>query len=165
MAIPFNSDEIFEMAGQMERDASAFYRRAAARATDPDAQALLQELGDWELDHEKLFAMLRRSYDSAVAGSGYDPDDQAKAYLRAIATGITKSMQADADPLAGDVTIRDILNTAIEAEKTAILFYVGVKAMVSPELGQDRVNDIMNEEMRHVIVLTERLETLPEDDD
>jgi rubrerythrin len=47
MAITFNSDEIFEMAEQIERNAAGFYREAAKRTGDKVAQKLyLQTMAD-----------------------------------------------------------------------------------------------------------------------
>ena len=50
MAIPFNADEVFEMAEQIERNGGMFYRAAADKF--PAVRELLLKLAKWEDDHE-----------------------------------------------------------------------------------------------------------------
>jgi rubrerythrin len=65
-----------------------------------------------------------------------------------------------ADPtewLTGKETKEDILKAAIGYEKDSIVFYLGIKEVVPPELGKDRIDAILKEEMSHVAVLSDEL--------
>jgi rubrerythrin len=46
---------------------------------------------------------------------------------------------------------------AVELEKQAILFYLGIKDMVPERLGKDMVERIIKEEQSHVVMLSNRL--------
>ncbi len=49
------------------------------------------------------------------------------------------------------------LKSAIEAEKDSIVFYLGMKEAVAENLGQDRIDVIIKEEMGHIRVLSKEL--------
>jgi rubrerythrin len=50
-----------------------------------------------------------------------------------------------------------ILKEAITAEKDSILFYLGIKDLVPQALGQNRIDEIIKEEMAHIHLLTQEL--------
>jgi rubrerythrin len=51
----------------------------------------------------------------------------------------------------------EILKSAIEAEKDSIVFYLGMKEAVPQNLGRDRIEAIIKEEMGHIQMLTKHL--------
>ena len=51
----------------------------------------------------------------------------------------------------------DVLRKAIELEKDAIIYYLGMKDAVPEDLGRDRIDRIIRQEMGHVVLLTARL--------
>ena len=51
----------------------------------------------------------------------------------------------------------EILKSAIEAEKDSIVFYLGMKEAVAEDLGKDRIDVIIKEEMGHIQVLSKEL--------
>ena len=51
----------------------------------------------------------------------------------------------------------EILKSAIEAEKDSIVFYLGMKEAVPENLGKDRIETIIKEEMGHIRVLSREL--------
>jgi rubrerythrin len=65
-----------------------------------------------------------------------------------------------ADSLTGDETLEEILRTAVGLEKDTILFYLGIKDLIPVQSGQDRIEEIIREERRHVIQLTNVLKKL-----
>ncbi len=160
MAVPFNADEVFEMAEQIERNGSKFYRAAAEKF--PDVRDLLLELAKWEDVHEKTFAKMRAELPRGDADPPiFDPDDQAQMYLRVMADGHVFNLNVDpAEQLDGKNTPEEILKMAIGVEKDSIAFYVGLKASVSPAAGKDKVEDIIKEEIQHVAILNKELEAL-----
>jgi rubrerythrin len=162
MALMFNADEIFEMAQQIEQNGAKYYRKAAAGASDLRVRQLLVGLAAMEDRHEKVFADLRKHLtEQQKQPTTFDPDDQAGAYLRALADGSVFDVSADpAERLTGKETAEEIYRTAIGLEKDSIVFYLGVLDMVTEPLGKERIDDIIKEEMRHVATLSNELRDL-----
>jgi rubrerythrin len=68
-----------------------------------------------------------------------------------------------ADPteqLAARNTPEDVLKMAIGVERDSIAFYVGLKEAVSRKAGKDKVEDIIKEEMGHIVTLNQKLQDL-----
>lgn len=162
MAVQFNADEIFGMAEQIERNGARFYRKAAESRHSADLREVLRSLAAMEDNHLKTFSAMRRELsEREQEAAAMDPYDQAGMYVRAFADG--KVFDPNADPagaLSGDETAEDVLRTAIGLEKDSIVFYLGLKDMVSRKLGRDRVDEIIREEQAHISILTEQLRTL-----
>ena len=53
--------------------------------------------------------------------------------------------------------MEEILKTAISAEKESIVFYLGMKDVVPAHLGQQKLDDIIKEEMGHIRLLSKEL--------
>ena len=62
MADEINAVEIYEIAQQIERDAAAFYQEAALNTDNPEGRELLWKLAEWELQHERKYAKMKRNY-------------------------------------------------------------------------------------------------------
>ncbi len=153
MAYDFNADDILAMAEEMERNGARFYRRTAGETDDPSAKQLLTEFAAMEDDHEKTFAQMRAALsDPEKASTVFDPEGEAAAYLKALVdTKVFFEKEVDTSSL------EKILKSAIEAEKDAIVFYLGMRECVSEALGKDRVDAIIKEEMMHVRLLSKQL--------
>lgn len=165
MSIPFNADEILEMAEQIERNGARFYRRAAEGAIDPRNRRLLLDLAAREDEHEKTFTSMRANLaDAERETTVFDPDGQAALYLRAMADGHVFTMRADSIELfTGKEAMEKILLTAMGMEKDSIAFYLGMKEMVPQRLGRERIDGIIKEEMNHIAILSKELTSLKEE--
>jgi rubrerythrin len=159
MSVPFNADEIFAIAEQIERNADRFYRRAAQDTDDSALRQKLLELAAMESVHEKLFAAMRSDLSGQESKPTVpEPWGEASLYLRGIADGHVFDLKQDPTAwLTGKETKADILKAAIGYEKDSIVFYLGIKEVVPPELGKDKIDSILKEEMSHVAVLSEEL--------
>lgn len=159
MSITFNADEIFEIAEQIERNGMEFYRRAAEVSSDAEARKLMLELADWEGTHVKVFADLRKDLSlHEKEPVFFDPNNEAVMYLRAIAGEHVFSPKADSRKfLSGKESLEQILSKAICFEKDSIAFYVGMRDLVSKELGKEKVDKIIEEEKRHVVMLNKQI--------
>jgi rubrerythrin len=153
MIYDFNADEIFEMAGQMERNGIKFYTTAAESISDHDAKNLLLEFAAMEKEHEKIFSEMRKELSSQEKKSTvFDPEGDAAHYLRALAdTRVFFEKKIDVSSL------ENILKDAIQAEKDSIVFYLGMKEAVPEGLGKSRLNHIIKEEMGHIRMLSGKL--------
>ncbi len=159
MNIDFNAHEIFEMAKQIERNGARFYRRAAEGVEDSEDRRMLCELAAMEEEHEKVFASMQEDLSASDQTSTiFDPNGEAVSYLRAMADGHVFDMKADpTDFLTGHHGVADILRKALGLEKDSIIFYLGMKEMVPQRLGKDKIEHIIREEMRHIVLLNREL--------
>ena len=86
MIYDFTADDVFEMAGQLERNGAKFYGEAAQNTDNPEYQKLLAGLAEMEVDHEKTFADLRLELSGTEkASTVFDPQNESVLYLRALA--------------------------------------------------------------------------------
>jgi len=162
VAITFSSDDIFEIAEQIERNGKVFYRKAADRFQDSDVRHKLIDLSEMEAEHEKIFAGIRSELTEGERTLlTFDPDNQSAMYLQAAADGKVFDLKKDVTELLPDgVTIEDVLNTAIGLEKDSIVFYTGMKDMVQNDTGRKKIDVIISQEIGHIVNLTSQLESL-----
>ena len=153
MSYDFTADDIFEMAIQMERNGAKFYRTAAENAAEASGKELLLGLAAMEDEHEKTFAELRADLtDKEKSATVFDPEGESALYLRALAdTRVFFEKEIDV------TSMEDILKSAITAEKDSIVFYLGMKDLVPDKFGKGRLDDIINEEMGHIRILSKEL--------
>ncbi|MBN1592105.1 MAG: ferritin family protein [Candidatus Coatesbacteria bacterium] len=162
MNITFNADEVFEIAEQIERNGAEFYRRAAEMFSDTDSHKLLAELAEWEIQHESLFADMRKRVPQGKDDIDIiDPDDVAARYLKAMAGDhVFRASSNVEDYLKGDESIEEVLAKAIQFEKDSIVLFMGMLDLVPDGLGKDGVARILGEEKKHVVMLSDRLSKL-----
>jgi len=155
MAYNFNAQEVFEMAIRIEENGVLFYREAAAILSDPEQIQFLNTLAKMEEKHKAIFEKMRDEVsDMEKSQTVFDPEEELSLYLDAMADSHGgEGNQGVLDMLTGKETLEDIIVTAIGMEKESILFYVGLKDMVPPKLGRDRVDEIIAEEKQHVAQL------------
>jgi rubrerythrin len=162
MALVFNAGEVFEIAQQIERNGARFYRRAAEAMGEGDTAGLLLTLSDMEHTHERIFAKMSKELKPQEKEQPlYDPYGEGDQYLRALAGGYVFDLTADPNTwLSADRTPADVLHKAIGVEKDTILFYLGMKDSVPEEMGKERIEGIIRQEMNHVSLLAARLRVL-----
>ena len=153
MAYNFSADEIFEMAKQIERNGAEFYKKAAESVQGEDEKNFLLSLAQMEETHEQTFAEMQKDLaDKEKASQVFDPVEEAVLYLKALAD--TRIFFEK--PFPGN-DMKEILKTAMNAEKDSIVFYLGMKELVPSELGKKRVDNIVKEEMDHIRILSGKL--------
>ena len=153
MSLDFNADEVFEIAEQIERNGVKFYQTAAENITDSDKKQLLIDLAKMEIEHEKIFKNLRSELtqgDKIV--TTFDPNGEAESYLQALA-----DTRVFYEKEINTTSFKEILTTAITAEKDSIVFYLGMKDVVPGHLGKQKLDDIIKEEMSHIKLLSKEL--------
>ena len=156
MVYDFTANDVFEMAEQLERNGAKFYRIAAENVSDPKSKKLLIELAEMEDEHEKTFASLRADLTEAEKTTTvFDPEHESALYLRALAdTRVFFKKKIDIS------SMKEILKAAIVAEKDSIVFYLGLKDFVPDQLGKNRLDTIIKEEMGHIRILSKELISL-----
>ncbi|MFH1719915.1 MAG: ferritin family protein [Planctomycetota bacterium] len=157
MTVTYSAFEVFEIAEQIERNGAKFYRAAAELASDSLVRGIFLQLAEWEIRHEKLFARMKRDNVGLSRQPGTAkaeellPDPKAMAGLAVFTIG-----PVPGEELRGGRTVADILMTAVKKERDTIVFYKGLKDFISAGAEQDKIDEIIKEEMRHVTIL-ERL--------
>lgn len=162
MSVFFSADEVLEIAEQIERTGSRFYRRASQGFADANARELFLDLAIMEDEHQKVFAAMRADL-SPQEREPVVPDPYAEAvlYLRETADGELFDVMADPSKrLTGKETMQEILRMSIALEKDSMVFYLGIKEMVPERLGKDRIDGIIKEEKHHIAMLTKELAAL-----
>lgn len=156
MTFEFNTDEVLEMAIRIESNSAAFYRKAAAMQTDAKNRKFLEGLAAMEDQHQKTFTEMRKTLtEKDKEGKVFDPYNEVSQYLASMADTLGgEGSPSAADALTGTETLEDILKTAIGLEKDSILFYLGLKDMVPPKYGKEKIDAIIKEEKRHVAQLS-----------
>ncbi len=159
MMYDFNAGEVFKMAVRIEEGGAAFYRKAAGLQSDEENKKFLEKLAAMEDTHKSSFLTMSDDVSEAEKTEQvFDPAGDAEMYLAAMVDSHGgEGSPSAADALTGKETMEEIIKTAIGLEKESILFYLGIKDMVPPKYGQKKVDDIIEEERRHVIQLSSLL--------
>lgn len=153
--------EALKAAAAVEEAGMAFYRAAAERAWNPAAAEVFRGLLAYEEKHRDYFAAFQKR---ASAGSALPASERDAETARDLA-GLARD---GVFPLKGGVpaffngseTPAQAVKAAIALEKDSIIFYLGLeKAMANREEAL-KVREIIDEEMRHIAVLTALLKQL-----
>ena len=162
MSITFNAAEILEMAEEIEINGAKFYRKAAEGINDKETRQFLLDLAVMEDKHKKTFEDMKNELsDPEQKTTTFDPDHEAAMYLHAMADGHVFDLKEDSSQnLTGSETTEDILEMALKAERNSIAFYVGLKEFVPTEVGKAKVEDVIAEEMRHIVTLNQNINYL-----
>jgi rubrerythrin len=156
MAFDFNADDVLKIAEQIEENGADFYNKASAVMTDSYYKKFLLDLATMEVYHKKIFAGMRSALtEIEKKPTVFDPNDESVLYLKSLAdlrVFYKKNMDTS--------SIEGILTAAIEAEKDSIVFYVGMKDLVPEKLGKNKIDDIINEEKKHIVMLSKELLSL-----
>lgn len=161
MGIELDAIEVFEMAVRIEADARAFYERAASAATGLRPRRILLDLASMEGEHELIFDAMKTHF-SGAAPLPADADDEGWAaknlptLVNLLASGVKEDL---AQRFTGKEAGEQILRKAIEFEKDTIVFFAGMKAMLTDPTDKKRIDGIIKEELGHIVTLTSELAT------
>lgn len=163
MSYEWNADELFQVGVEVEKNGREFYLAAEQKAPTPEFAKLCRELAHWEEAHIALFESLRAALPpEAFEGGAFDPDSETGAYVRATADGHVFRRGAD---VAAHVdrckTPADFLDVALSFEKDSVVFYSAMKQVVAASQGRAKVDALIEEELRHIAILTREKAKLP----
>jgi rubrerythrin len=156
MVYDYTADDMFALAVRIEENGARFYRKAAALQSDQGNREMLEKLAEMENSHQRMFEIMRtRLSEAEKSATVFDPRGEAAQYLTAMAdTHGGEGSPTAAEALTGEESMTEIVDIAIGLEKESILFYLGLKDLVPPKYGQDKLDDIISEERRHIVQLT-----------
>lgn len=160
MSEHFNADEVFQMAEKIEKNGVAFYRKAAEIFSDNSSiQTLMNNLASMEEEHRIIYAAMRSELsEGEQERTIFDPENQVIDYLNAIADkNVFDTSKNMIDELSSNTTIGEVLRLAIGAEKDSIIFYLGMKDMIPEKRGKAKIDEIIEEEKKHIVMLSKQL--------
>lgn len=156
MNYDFNANEVLIMAQKIEQNGAKFYRDAADKIGEAAGKELLLELAAMEDDHEQTFIELQKKLtEEEKKSQTFDPDNEAVLYCKSLA-----DMRVFFEKEIDASSLKEVLKSAIVAEKDSIVFYLGMQDLVPASLGTDKISAIIKEEMKHIRILTEKLKEL-----
>ena len=156
MTVTLNVFEVFDLAEQIERNGTEFYRKAAEIFDDPEITELFLRLADWEAEHVKIFALMKKQLAESNPETGKSPTDEVLPEKKMMAGLAVFGIRPDpAGELNGKENKAEIIKRAIEKEKDSIVFYSGLKDFTSTGVAKEKIDDIIKEELRHIKVLNE----------
>lgn len=158
MTVTFNALEIFEIAEQIERNGTNFYIRAAELFDDPETSRMFLRLAEWEKQHEQVFAQMKQQLSEKDQQQRAPEPDDLLPDPRVMAGLAVFGIRSDPEKeLHGRQNKTDILRRAVEKEKDSIVFYHGLKEFVPVEADKEKIDDIIKEEMKHIVILDQSL--------
>ena len=160
MDVELGAFEVLEIAEKIERSGAKFYRRAAGLIGDPELSTLFVNLAEWENRHIEVFKQMKERLSAQRWQEGeFAPSRIAPPDARVMAGLAVFGMQPDPGAqLSGHETRADVLRMAMEKEKDSIVYYTGLKDFVPHQGEKDLINEIIQEEMKHVRILVQSLE-------
>ncbi len=152
----FSADDVLALGITQERSAARLYAEAARKTTDEACKALLAELSQIEMTHEKILLTMRERLTGGQQRLSQSPEAQVP--LAALAGGPFLPFKIDPNTrLTGNETTDEILRIAIAFEENAAILMTALKDRVPPEVGQHTVDALVAEEHKHRELLVNRL--------
>ena len=153
----FSVREVVEMAVRTEKLGHEFYTKMAVKfSSDQGLKDLFTLLATMELKHERIFTGIL----GKISDNEPNEWDEALNYLRAMMESQFFLGKGKSLPNLDKIkTMLEAVDFAIGFEKETTLFFTGMKDAVA-ESDKPHVNVIIEEEMRHIAMLTKFRESL-----
>jgi rubrerythrin len=156
---PFSDLEGLRIAVEMEKRGVELYRRAARLTKTPHIVQMLEELAAEEEGHQRDFGKLMEAHcsgryqEAAVCYSG-----ETSAYLSAIAADVVfPGGLMEVGRRGGFDSLPAILTTAIDSEKSSILFYSELRDLTKDEGAKEAFAQVISQEKVHLARLQQQL--------
>lgn len=150
--------EVLGVAEKMERNAARFYRRAAGMYKDLKISKLFSDLAQWEKRHVEVFAEMKKRLSQQAWGIGHYGAERSSSSGSQTPVPVFPDGADPAKELTGRETKADLLRKAIAKEKESIACYTSLMESVPDKEDVQAVKEILDEEERHVRILTQSLE-------
>jgi len=158
MGIELSIADVFRMAGQLEQDASAFYREASSLSTDPRCRQLLAQLATMEDDHVHVFGGIKHHLAGRLrTGRDESPGEACPCSVDSLGMLAASAAGTLGRRFAGLPTNQDVLRKALDFERESIVFFLGLRSMLGRPADKKQVDAILLEELGHVVKLTSQL--------
>jgi len=122
-----------------------------------EVKDLFNFLAKEEVKHEKIFTDMLSNIDEYQIKESYE--DEYKSYLNAYANNLLFSLKNFDEAMEKVKDLDSAFQFAIQKELDTIMYYQELKNIVQ-ENKTDLIEDIINEERKHVVLLTQKKEKL-----
>ena len=162
MTTKLGAFEILIVAETIERDGIDFYRKAAKLFENEELHKMLLLLADWEHKHEGVFSAMRKELSQireekrTFNVSSYVSSSPLA--LKSLAWSATQSKSKK--QFTGDEDTEEVLELAMNRERSTIRFYFNLVEIVGDSFSKIQINQIIEEEKRHISILNRTLEQL-----
>lgn len=152
-----NASDIYNFAVKIEKNGERFYRKMEEKFEEDEVKDLFNFLAKEEVKHEQLFKDMLSNIDEYQIKESYE--DEYKSYLNAYANNLLFSLKNFDDALQKIEDLDSAFQFAIKKELDTIMYYQELKNIVQ-ENKVPLIEDIINEERKHVVLLTQKQEKL-----
>lgn len=150
--------EVLQIAEEMERNAAEFYRKAAGMYHDPSLSKLFSELAQWESRHMEVFAEMKNHFAERTWEGGRFGLDRVNVPRLEMPPAVFSEQSDPAQELTGHETRADVFRLALQKERYTIGYYTTLTEFALGEENLKTIKSILQEEKRHVRILTQSLE-------
>lgn len=149
----FTIGEIFSIAVKIEENGERFYREALTSSSEPALKELFHWLADEEARHKHYFLEIKTSLDK-LNGQHWDAQ-MGEAILQSVVKDRMFSLEEV--QVASIKHADDLIRVGLELEEDSIKFYEILVSFVDDEETVNHINEIIDEERKHVEYLTQRM--------
>ena len=151
MASTFSAHEFVEIGVQIEKNGYAFYAEVLNKSKDARAREIFEYLKEEEKKHIDIFADILGSIHKYEPQGAYP--EEYFLYMQALASNHIFTEKDKGREMALEVNgDMEALDKGIIFEKDSIVFYEGIKTVVSDE-DQKIVDLLIDEEKKHLMKL------------
>ena len=147
----FNLRDILDMAIQIERNGEAVYRKALARAADPELVEMLSWMAEEESRHARHFDAIRQRL--TTEADNLLMDELGRLMMESIVGNRSFSLEEVDFSKIDDVN--GLLRIMITFEKDTVEFYHLFRNFLSDPGEQACLDDIIADEQAHILKLEE----------
>lgn len=138
-------NEVVNFAIEREKESYALYQELAEKTTDAEIRQLFTVLKEEEQQHKTFYEKMLSALEKKNSPGVQENEEYVK-YMQALIEQhrvLSKKEQANTDDL------KQAVNYAIDREKDAVIFYVGLKNFVN-DSDIAMIDNIISEEARHI---------------
>lgn len=147
----YTPDEIFEIAENLERNGTHFYRQAATLVSTEAHRQLFMALADAEETHRRRFADFRAQLHGDQKIQTLPDDEERGQYLQAVADANVFTMDArELESFLHQAAPVDILKYAEDCEKESIIFYLMTREIVNASNAHSVLDAVIHAELEHI---------------
>eukprot|EP01156_Anaeramoeba_ignava_P010625 Anaeramoba_ignava/a480310_625.p4 GENE.a480310_625~~a480310_625.p4 ORF type:complete len:159 (+),score=41.68 a480310_625:3548-4024(+) len=148
----FNPSEIYQFAIRIEENGEKLYTQMANKFDNEKVKDLFSLLAKEEVGHKAIFKKLLSGFEDYSPPESYQ--DEYFQYLKAYADNLVFNFNSFDDDVAKIETLADAFYFAIKKEIDTIAYFREMRELV-PTGEKDKIEEIIAEERKHVVFLTE----------
>jgi rubrerythrin len=148
----FNPSEIYQFAIKIEENGEKFYLSMVEKMEDEKVIDLFTQLAKEEVKHKAIFTKLLSGFEDYQPPESYQ--NEYFQYLKAYADNLVFNFDRFDSDIAKITTTEDAFQFAIGKELDTIAYFREMKELV-PVGEKEKIEAIINEERKHVVLLTE----------